>query len=304
MATRTVVAPANNTFVLAERMYPLLDETYRYGAVSRILDTPAERVLWTGAKTANIFTVDTVGLGNYSRNEGYLVGDVNGAWNPYTIEIDRGRSFMVDVMDNEETLNMAFGSLIGAFMREQVTPEVDAYRFAKYAGAEDILKGDAAAITDSTDAAGMLDAASDAMNAAEVPTTGRIAFVSPAFHRQLRKNIGRTVANGVGVINDNVTEYNDLRIVTVPQSRFNTEVTLNAPASSSDMGGYTASGAPINFMVIHPSAIIQVVKHEQPRVFSPLENQQANAWKFDYRIYHDCFVRKNKAAGIYLSAGV
>jgi hypothetical protein len=36
-----------------------------------------------------------------------------------------------------------------------------------------------------------------------------------------------------------------------------------------------------------------------PRTFSPTENQTANAWKFDYRVYHDLFVPDNKAAGIY-----
>lgn len=300
----TVYAPTGNTLELANRMYPILDELYKYGAVSNILDTPAERVLWTGVKTANIYTLDTVGLGNYSRTDGYVTGDVTGAWNPYTIEVDRGRSFMVDAMDNEESMNMVFGSIAGEFMRTQVIPEVDAYRFAKYAGADGILKATPAAITDDTDAAALLDEASDAMNDKEVPTVGRIAFVSPTFHRQLRKNIGRTTANGVGVINDNVVEYNDLRIMVVPKARFNTQVTLNAPTTSDAMGGYTASGSDINFMIIHPSATIQVKKHERPRFFDPATNQQADAWRFDYRLYHDCWVLKNKASGIYLHAGV
>jgi hypothetical protein len=37
---------------------------------------------------------------------------VTGSWEPYTIEQDRGRSFMIDVLDNDETLGMAFGTLV------------------------------------------------------------------------------------------------------------------------------------------------------------------------------------------------
>ncbi len=303
MAT-TVTAPVTNDINLASRFLPILDEVYKASSRSSILDTANERVRWIGAKTANLFSIGLVGLGNYSRNDGFVPGDVDGAWEPYTIEIDRGRSFMVDVMDNDETLGMAFGSLTGEFMRTQAVPEIDAYRFAKYAGTSGILTATAATIDATTDVAGMLDDAQAAMDDAEVPYEGRIAFVSPAAYKQLKNNITRYTMNREGDVNTNVTMYNDLRIITVPQSRFYTEVTLNAPTAASDAGGYTTGGAPINFMIIHPSAVLQVVKHVVPRVFSPQVNQEADAWKFDYRVYHDCFVETNKVKGIYLSAGV
>ena len=56
----------------------------------------------------------------------------------------------------------------------------------------------------------------------------------------------------------------------------------------------------INFLIVHPSAVIGVAKHVLPRIFSPQQYQQADAWKFDYRIYHDVFVKENKVKGIYL----
>ena len=36
-------------------------------------------------------------------------------------------------MDNDETGSMTFGNTSSEFIRTQVTPEIDAYRFAKYA---------------------------------------------------------------------------------------------------------------------------------------------------------------------------
>lgn len=52
-------------------------------------------------------------------------------------------------------------------------------------------------------------------------------------------------------------------------------------------GGYTGTvgdGYKINFMIVHPSAVTKVVKHVLPRIFTPNENQKADAWKFDYRM--------------------
>ena len=54
-------------------------------------------------------------------------------------------------------------------------------------------------------------------------------------------------------------------------------------------------------MIVHPTAVLQVVKHQIPRIFSPEVNQEADAWKFDYRVYHDCWVKDQKTNGIYVS---
>jgi hypothetical protein len=90
-------------------------------------------------------------------------------------------------------------------------------------------------------------------------------------------------------------------VIMVPQGRFSTEVTLNA-GSAVDAGGYAATGADINFLMLHPTAVLQVAKHAQLKIFSPDENQEMDAYKVQYRIYHDAFVYDNKADGIYVHA--
>jgi hypothetical protein len=57
----------------------------------------------------------------------------------------------------------------------------------------------------------------------------------------------------------------------------------------------------INFMIVSKPAQLSIVKTAAPRIFTPEVNQSADAWKFDYRIYMDCFVLDNKADGIYVS---
>ena len=132
MAT-TVTAPVTNSIALAAKYLPILDEIYTTESRTAILDTASERVQFTGANTVNLFTLETMGMGNYSRNAGFVPGDVNGSWVPYVLETDRGRSYMVDALDNDETLGMAFGALLSTVERQHVIPEVDAFRFAAYA---------------------------------------------------------------------------------------------------------------------------------------------------------------------------
>jgi hypothetical protein len=55
-------------------------------------------------------------------------------------------------------------------------------------------------------------------------------------------------------------------------------------------------------MLIYPAAILQVVKFSLPKIFTPDENQEKDAWKFQFREYHDAFVYENKAKGVYLHA--
>ena len=295
----------NNTFEYAKSFLPILDEIYKASSKTAVLDTANERVRFIGADTVNLYTTSMDGLGDYSRNAGFVTGSVTGAWEPYKLTQDRGRSFMVDVMDNDETMGMAFGTLAGEFIRTQVTPEIDAYRFAKYAGTAGISTATPADITPgTTDLPALIQTAETAMGDDEVPEEGRILFISETAYAALKDKITRMVMNGERGVQTAVDFYDNMRVVRVPKGRFNTAITLKDGVSAGETSGGFAVPAstsyPINFMIIHPSAILQVTKHLVPRIFSPQVNQSADAWKFDYRIYHDCFVEKNKVAGIYL----
>ena len=302
MAT-TVTAPVTNSIALAEKFVPMMDEVYKAESRSAILDTANDRIQFTGANTVNIFTLSTVGMGNYSRNSGFVPGDVNGSWQPYVLETDRGRSYMVDVLDNDETLGMAFGGLLGTVERQHIIPEIDAFRFASYASGA--AAGNVKTETLSAGAATVasIDAATVALDNAEVPYEGRILFVSPSVYGLLKSGLTRYLLNDERNINTNVEYYNDMRVISVPQPRFQTAIDLAAPTASNAAGGFApASGADaINYMIIHPSAVLQVMKHYVPRIFSPQVNQEADAWKLNLRYAHGAWVLSQKTNGIYVS---
>jgi len=294
---------STNSISLAERYLPILDEVYKYDSKSAVLDAANSNVRFVGGNKVELFKISTDGLGDYARNSGFATGGVTAAWESMTLAKDRGRSFLIDSMDDEETLGMSFGNLAGEFIRTKVVPEIDAYRFAKYASTSNILSATPDRVEDVTDPIGMLDDAQKAMNDEEVPVEGRVLFVSEGMYKLIKGKVTREVYNGENSISRGIETFDGMRVIRVPQNRFNTQITLyDGSTSGQTDGGYvvTAGGYKINFMIVHPSAVVQVAKHVLPRIFTPAENQTADAWKFDYRIYHDCFVEVNKVKGIYL----
>ena len=286
-----------NSIALAEKFLPILDGVYkRESLTARLLGANA-LIRFDGANKVSVFKTNPDGLADYSRNNGFVNGSVTAGWESYTLTKDRGVSLSIDRMDNEETLGMAFGTLAGEFARVKEVPELDAYRFAQMASANGISSASAAITVGTTDVPALIDTAEQVMGDDEVPYEGRILFVSEKAYAGLKAKITRYLRNE-GEVQRNVEMYNDMEVVRVPQSRFNTAVTLYDGTSNFGFAP-TAGGYPINFMIVHPSAILPIVKHEIVNIFSPDENQSADAWKVNIRLYHDIFVLDQKLKGIY-----
>lgn len=288
----------SNTIVLAEKFLPILDGIYKRESLTARLLGANDLIRFNGANKVSIFKTDMDGLADYSRANGFVNGSVNAGWEDYTMTKDRGIGLGVDRMDDEETLGMAFGTLAGEFMRTKEIPELDAYRFAAMASATGVSSANADITVGTTDVPGLIDTAEMQMGDDEVPYEGRVLFVSEKCYAGLKAKITRYLANENGVQRE-VETYNGMEVVRVPQSRFNTAVTLNDGTSAFGFAP-TAGGYKINFMIVHPSAVLPVVKHDIVKIFSPDENQTADKWLFQTRIYHDMFVLDNKVKGIYV----
>jgi hypothetical protein len=289
-----------NTIDLVTKFQPILDEIYRRESLTARMDAPTKPVDFAGAAVVRVFKISTVGLGNYSRSGGYPVGDVTGVWETMTLGASRGREFSIDRMDDDETLGMAFGSLAGEFIRTQVAPEVDAYRFSRYATWSGITEvGTPTTLTSGTVLAA-IDAAHAVLNANEVPAEGRLLFVSDTVDSFIKAAVTRSLASETSV-DRRVLALDNTPIIMVPQTRFYKGITLDAGATST-AGGYTktaTTGRDINFLLLHPSAVLQATKLAALKIFTPDENQDADAYKVQYRLYHDAFVYDNKVKGIY-----
>lgn len=288
-----------NNIQLVQKMLPLLDEVYKKAARSAGLEAPAEFVRESAdANSVKIAKMALVGLGNYSKANGFPDGDVSLTWEIHQFTNDRGRRFSIDRMDNIESFSLTAARLVGEEMRTEIVPEVDAYRFAKIASKAGINTASADLTAATTKAA--LDTAIVTLQEKEVDDDRLVIFMTPTIAQNLSDNIVRTTLNGDKNVNNVIETYNGIQIVRVPQTRFYSEITLNAGATTS-AGGYAkgTNGVNINFIVMDRGACYNVTKLNIAKVFTPDENQSKDAWQFDFRLYHDTFILDNKVSGIY-----
>ena len=281
-----------NTIQTFQKYIALLDEVYKASSKTTILD--GDSALVQAGKNANEIVIPKMtmdGLADYSRNGGYVKGNVSITYETVKFNYDRGRKFDVDAMDNEETAGIAFGKLSAEFIRSKVVPEMDAFRFSTYASVPGIGKA-TGNLTDGAGVISALRAASNAMDEAEVPVDQRVLFITPS-------NKGYIDDLDTSKSKEVLAKFS--AIIEVPQSRFNTQIKLlNGTTSGEEVGGYEATGSDINFMVVHTPAVIQYPKHTVNKIITPDANQESDAWMFFYRAYGLADAYENKAAGLYV----
>ena len=273
----------------------LLDEVYKNA--SKTADLDGDATLVQAGANANEIIIPKMsldGLADYSRNSGYVNGDVTLTNETVQFNYDRGRAFTVDAMDNEETAGLAFGKLSSEFLRTKVVPEVDAFRFATYAGTTGISKATAGTLANGDAVLAALVAAQSKMDDDEVAEEGRILYITPTLYNMV---------NNVDTSKSKEVLASFAKIVKVPQNRFKTAIELaDGTTSGEEAGGYAPAteAKDINFMIIQKDAILQYPKHKVNKIVTPEENQTSDGWKFFYREYGLADVYENKVAGIYL----
>ena len=284
-----------NSIALFKKYIDKLDEVYKQASLTADLD--ADSTLVQAGANANEIIIPKMsmdGLGDYSRNDGYVQGDVTLTNETVQFNYERGRKFGVDRQDNAETAGVAFGRLGAEFTRTKAVPELDAFTFAKIAGTSNI------STTTGTYAngeawLGALVTAQTAMDDAEVPADSRILYITPE---------GFNSIHAVDTTKSREVLASFSKIVKVPQSRFYTKITLNdGTTEGQKAGGYVkaSDGKDINFLIVEKSAIIKYPRILVNKIVSPDDNQTDDKWLFFYRAYGLVDVYDNKVAGVYLS---
>ena len=298
-----------NDIKLVTKYLPLLDEVYRVNAKSSILEADASMVQQTAdAKVIKINKLNMDGLGDYSRQDGYPVGSIVSDWETHEFENDRGRRFNLDKMDNLENLGMAFLNMAGQFMKQKVIPEKDAYTFAKIAGTAGI-EGTSGSLT-SSNTKQAIETALATLGENEVDEGNMVLFITPTVKGNLEAQINRSLASGVTEYGQKIEYFNNIPLITVPQTRFYNGIDLlDGTSSGETAGGYkkhTSTGASgdadaknINFLLLDKNAVLSIAKNNVAQIFSPEVNQLHDGWTFNYRFYYDIFVLENRQKGIY-----
>ena len=252
----------SNSIATFKKYVPLLDEVYKQASLTSVLDGAPE-LAREGANVGELVIpkISMDGLANYSRNGGYVSGDVTLTNETVACNFDRGRMFSVDAMDNAETAGVAFGRLSSEFIRTKVGPELDAFRMAKYASKSGISEAQApAALSTGAEVVTALRAGIDKMDEDEVPYEERYLFITPTL---------------MGLVEDmDTTKSKEVLkrfagVQRMPQTRFYTAIIQKDGTSEDQTGGgyarkekhqdFTAAANQVNFTVTDKPKDVQKV---------------------------------------------
>lgn len=297
-----------NTMAYAAIFMEELDHQLVEGSTTGWMEENAGQVQYNGGAEVKIPKVTMSGLGNYDRDGGFVKGAVSVTYETKEMTQDRGRTFQLDAMDVDETNFAAMaGNVMGEFQRTKVIPEIDAYRYSKIAELAE-AKGKTKKyqpavgsifenlMTDLNAVRDLAGECEDIVIAMNAKTAGLL---------DLEKGGTNILQGGTftqGSLELKVKEIDGCPIIRVPSARFQTKFKFLDGVTNAE-GGFTAdeTAKEINWMILVKHVPVAVSKTDVTRIFDPMTNQNANAWKIDYRKYHDLWIMDNGMDGIMVS---
>ena len=284
-----------NSIENATRYSTELDKMFAQKSATGFFADNALAAKFVGAKTVIIPDVDFQGLADYDRDTGFTKGAITVANTSYTMAMDRARSLQIDREDMSETgiANLA-GKILGEYVRTKVVPECDAYVISKLAGLAatraNLINGNTAKPYEAL--CSLINEVQSVVGYDEE----LVAFVDSYMYAALQNTaeISRMITVSdfkQGDITLKVKSINGVAIIPVVSERMKTAYTFN----SGETGGFIpAANAREVYMLVCPKSGAHLVKKtEKMRIFTPEQNIDADAYKFDYRIYYDVFVNKS-----------
>ena len=286
---------AINTLEAASMYSEELDRLFTQKSATGFFADNAFGARFVGAKTVIVPDIDFQGLADYDRDTGFTRGAITVSNTSYTMQMDRARSLQIDREDLDETgiANLA-GKILGEYVRTKVVPECDAYCLSKLSGL---------AISRGNTITGDTEKPISALNQLIANVQKKVGFDSElvafidcgmyariANSEELAKMI--TVSDfKQGDINLTVKSLNGVALIPVVSERMKTAYTFNSGA----VGGFVPQdNAKTTFMLVCAKDSAHLMKKtEKMRIFAPDQNPDADAFKFDYRIYYDVFVKKS-----------
>lgn len=298
---------ALNTIELAAVFQSELDTKMVADSSTGWMELNDKLVKYNGGNEIKIADITMDGLGNYDREKGFPAGGVNLKFSTYTMTQDRGRTFTLDAMDvNESNFILMAGQVLKIFQNTKVIPEVDSYRYAKIAqlaaAAGCSIYGYSPVAKDIYDALTADIAAVQDKIGADIPlvVTMSILTANLLFNNDKISKSVNVVNFEKGEVTTQIKAINNVPILLVPSDRLKTAYKFFKGSEGEEKGGYeVAEGAQtINWIVSAKEAPIAVSKQDKMRIFEPDANINADAYKLDYRRYHDLWIPKNKLDGV------
>ena len=267
---------------LATKFSPKVDE--RFTTESKTSLVTNKDYEFIGAHSIKIYSVDVAEMGDYGRNtEGTsrygTPKDLGNEVQEVSMEKDRSFTFVIDKMDEEETLGaMNAGKALARQLSEVVIPEVDTYTYKKMADNAGTTVTETITNENAYDS---IVAGNEVLDEGKVPADGRVVTCVPSFYSNLKRDKSAVLETEVGQdmrIKGIVANMDGATIQKVPSSLL--------PANQ-------------NFLLSHASATTQAIKLADYKIHTDAPGVSGSL--VEGRIYYTAFVRNNKKVAIYSS---
>ena len=277
-----------------------LDKMIVQSAKTGFLADNVFKAKFVGSKTVYLPEITMEGLSDYSRTGGYPKSDTTLVHTPYELSQERGAQLFMDSQDSEESgVPDLVGKLVGEFTRTQVVPEVDAYNLSALYKVADTNTNTTVFNAD-TAVKGLLELINSAEAAMEYDgSTSLIAMVDPTLYNllmttaELQRFI--TVSDfKQGGIDLKVKNLNGCSIVPVSASRMKSDFTFGEK-------GFTVTGGAkeVRAIVLPKDSASFVKKVDKVNVLSPVEVEDYDAYKINFRMYYDLIVKNSRKNTIF-----
>lgn len=271
---------------LVTKFLPYVDEQFTAESKKSLLTN--NDFDWTGAHTVKVYKITTAAMNDYDRagtgsNASRFgpLATLAATTEEFALTKDRSFTFAIDKLDEDETLSqLQAASALSRQNREVVIPEVDAYTYGVMCTGAG-TKPTAVTLTD-TNIYDEILKASQTLDDAFVPETGRVLVVTPAVYQLMKKCPDITMETDIG---------NDMRVKGVI-SMIDGASVIRVPTSRLPEN--------FGFLLAHPSATVAPVKLEDYRTHE--QPQGISGSLVEGRIVYDAFVLDNKKKGLYYQA--
>ena len=294
---------ALNSLAYATQLQKKLDASATLGLTSGWMDANAGQVEYNGGNKIKMPDISTTGLKDNDRDKGYPEGSVTLTLKQYDMTMDRGTSFQLDAMDVDETNFIANATaVVGDFQKEQVLPEIDAYRYSKLyallkeAGKMTMYTAEEKTVMDAllADIGMVRDEIGE-----EIPLVISISLKVKTILEKDDKFAKRLdVADfKAGVINTRLKQIDNCYLKPVPSARMKTSyVFRDGKSEGQEDGGFAPgeSSKQINWIITAQDAPIAVTKQDKMKIIDPETYQKADAWFIGYRRYHELWYPENR----------
>lgn len=280
--------------------------------------TPDSRLVRAAqsAGTFSVATIDTSGLGNYSKFKGSPIGAVGTSYEDYKCRYDRARSFIldsIDIMQDDGLLDTS--AIVAEFMRSEVVPEIDATRIATCASKAITAKN---TVSKAPAKASFLSDVVTGINTVRKNlklkgTAGFKIHISDKYQDILEMssefNRSKDITAGIRKLDTGVEMINQGEVIYTPEDYMWSEFTYASAIAQTEpsdtvpvpAGGFEpASGAKeIAALIVAPGVANGLIASEATQIFPAGTVPGVFGSQVDYRIFHDCVVLKNKIPGLY-----